>query len=47
MTTAISPVSLAEAMQLATYLGWLMPGVPGGLIAGGLFVIPSVFCSRP
>lgn len=31
-----------EAMQLATYLGWLMHGVPGGLIAGGLFVIPSV-----
>jgi chromate transporter len=23
-----------EAMQLATYLGWLMHGVPGGLIAG-------------
>ncbi|MFN9530894.1 MAG: chromate efflux transporter [Cyanobacteriota bacterium] len=32
-----------EAMQLATYLGWLMHGLPGGLIAGGLFVIPSVF----
>jgi chromate transporter len=32
-----------EAMQLAAYLGWLMHGVPGGLIAGGLFVIPSVF----
>ena len=32
-----------EAMQLATYLGWLMHGVAGGLIAGGLFVIPSVF----
>jgi chromate transporter len=32
-----------EAMQLATYLGWLMHGVPGGLIAGGLFIIPSVF----
>jgi len=32
-----------EAMQLATYLGWLLHGVPGGLIAGGLFVIPSVF----
>ena len=29
-----------EAMH---YLGWLMHGVPGGLIAGGLFVIPSVF----
>ena len=32
-----------EAMQLATYLGWLLHGVPGGLIAGGLFVLPSVF----
>jgi len=32
-----------EAMQLATYLGWLMHGAAGGLIAGGLFVIPSVF----
>ena len=32
-----------EAMQLATYLGWLMHGVPGGLIAGALFVLPSVF----
>jgi len=31
-----------EAMQLATYLGWLMHGIPGGLIAGGLFVLPSV-----
>ena len=27
-----------EAQQLATYLGWLMHGVPGGLIAGGLFL---------
>jgi chromate transporter len=31
-----------EAMQLATYLGWLLHGIPGGLIAGGLFVLPSV-----
>jgi chromate transporter len=31
-----------EAMQLATYLGWLMHGIPGGLIAGGLFVVPSL-----
>jgi len=31
-----------EATQLATYLGWLMHGVPGGLIAGGLFLLPSV-----
>jgi chromate transporter len=31
-----------EAIQLATYLGWLMHGIPGGLIAGGLFLAPSV-----
>jgi len=31
-----------EATQLATYLGWLMHGVPGGLIAGAFFLIPSV-----
>ena len=31
-----------EAIQLATYLGWLMHGIPGGLIAGGLFLVPSV-----
>ena len=28
-----------EAQQLATYLGWLMHGVRGGLLAGGLFVV--------
>ena len=27
-----------EAMQLATYLGWLMHGVPGGLIAHGEYL---------
>ena len=32
-----------EAQQLATYLGWLMHRVPGGLIAGLLFVLPSMF----
>jgi chromate transporter len=32
-----------EAQQLATYLGWLMHGVRGGLVAGILFVLPSVF----
>ncbi len=32
-----------EAQQLATYMGWLMHGVKGGLIAGGLFVLPSLF----
>ncbi len=31
-----------EAQQLATYLGWLLHRTPGGLIAGGLFVLPSV-----
>jgi chromate transporter len=31
-----------EATQLATYLGWLMHGTSGGLIAGGLFLAPSV-----
>ncbi len=31
-----------EAQQLATYVGWLMHGVRGGLIAGGLFVLPGV-----
>ncbi len=30
-----------EAMQLATYLGWLMHGPVGGVIAGVLFVIPG------
>ncbi len=31
-----------EAIQLATYLGWLMHGNRGALIAGGLFLLPSV-----
>ena len=30
-----------EAMQLATYAGWKRQGVMGGLIAGGLFVLPG------
>ena len=30
-----------EAMQLATYAGWRLRGVAGGLIAGGLFVAPG------
>ena len=30
-----------EAQQLATYLGWLMHGVRGGLVAGLLFVVPG------
>ncbi len=32
-----------EAQQLATYIGWLMHRTRGGVIAGGLFVLPSVF----
>jgi chromate transporter len=31
-----------EAQQLATYTGWLLNGRRGGLIAGGLFVLPGV-----
>src|SRR4029453_11069703 len=31
-----------EAQQLATYSGWLLNGVGGGLIAGTLFVLPGV-----
>jgi len=30
-----------EAQQLATYLGWLLNGVRGGLIAGLLFILPG------
>ena len=30
-----------EAMQLATYSGWRLRGVPGGLLAGLLFVVPG------
>lgn len=31
-----------EAQQLATYLGWRLHGVKGGVVAGALFVLPSV-----
>ncbi len=31
-----------EAQQLATYIGWLMHRTWGGVIAGGLFVLPSL-----
>ena len=31
-----------EAQQLATYLGWLMHGNRGGLLAGVLFILPSL-----
>ncbi|MCE9636561.1 MAG: chromate efflux transporter [Planctomycetes bacterium] len=30
-----------EATQLATYVGWLLHGVRGGLLAGALFVLPG------
>ena len=33
-----------EAQQLATYVGWLMHGTVGGLIAGGLFILPGIIC---
>jgi len=32
-----------EAQQLATYLGWRLHGAKGGIAAGTLFVIPSMF----
>jgi len=32
-----------EAQQLATYIGWLMHGIWGGVAAGVLFVLPSLF----
>ncbi|QHH97638.1 chromate efflux transporter [Acinetobacter dispersus] len=32
-----------EAQQLATYIGWLMHRTTGGLVAGILFVLPSLF----
>src|ERR1700742_2923110 len=32
-----------EAQQLATYVGWLMHRTAGGIMAGGLFVLPGIF----
>lgn len=32
-----------EAQQLATYIGWMLHGTWGGLAAGILFVLPSMF----
>src|SRR5688572_2287015 len=32
-----------EAMQLATYVGWLLHRVRGGLVAGIAFILPSFF----
>jgi chromate transporter len=33
-----------EAQQLATYIGWLMHRTLGGLVAGGLFILPGIIC---
>jgi len=32
-----------EAIQLAIYVGWLLHKIRGGIVAGALFVIPSIF----
>jgi chromate transporter len=32
-----------EAQQLAIYVGWLLHKIRGGIVAGALFVIPSIF----
>jgi chromate transporter len=32
-----------EAQQLATYVGWLLHRMWGGIVAGALFVLPSMF----
>ena len=32
-----------EAQQLAVYIGWLLHGTAGGIAAGVLFVVPSIF----
>ncbi len=31
-----------EAQQLATYIGWLLHGTRGGLVAGTLFIVPGI-----
>src|ERR1700741_3107180 len=31
-----------EAQQLATYIGWLLHKTRGGILAGGLFVLPGM-----
>lgn len=39
-----------EAQQLATYIGWLLHGVRGGIVAGLLFVLPGlavILCLSP
>ena len=32
-----------EAQQLATYIGWRLHGIKGGIVAGALFVVPAIF----
>src|SRR5205823_3837035 len=32
-----------EAQQLAVYVGWLLHKTAGGIVAGSLFVVPSIF----
>ena len=32
-----------EAQQLATYIGWRLHRIRGGIVAGAFFVIPSIF----
>lgn len=32
-----------EAQQLTIFIGWLLHGTPGVIVAGTLFVLPSVF----
>jgi chromate transporter len=32
-----------EAQQLAIYIGWLLHKTRGGIVAGALFVVPSIF----
>src|SRR5258707_3512231 len=31
-----------EAQQLATYIGWLLHRTAGGIVAGGLFILPGI-----
>src|SRR5438270_3029499 len=31
-----------EAQQLATYIGWLMHRTLGGIVAGGLIIVPGI-----
>src|SRR6059036_2660703 len=33
-----------EAQQLVTYIGWLLHKTAGGVVAGGLFILPGIIC---